>query len=123
MSRTTQEWEALLEGATPGPWVWIDEPDDADTQYIIDWVTGGMCLSLDTIGSGSAYKPSDPVLAAVAPEAVAEVVRLRRELEELLEVCDKVKDMRPSDDYEHGQYAGILQVGNTIANILNQEGK
>ena len=87
MSKTTQEWQQLLDGTTEGPWEWIDEPDDADAQYIVDCNTGRMCLSVDAIGSGSAYVPSDPLLAAAAPEAVAEVVRLREELEALRRAC------------------------------------
>lgn len=111
MSRTTQEWEALLEGTTEGPWGWR-------------WDEGLLAIigpDGQTVAIDADVRDSDAL--AAAPDAVAEVIRLRRELEELLEVCDKVKDMRPADDYELGQHAGILQIGNTIANILNQEGK
>lgn len=88
MSKTTQEWQQLLDGTTGGPWEWIDEPDDAHAQYIVDRKTGRMCISVEAIGFGSVYEPSDPLLAAAAPEAVAEVVRLRRELEQLRDMYD-----------------------------------
>lgn len=59
MSRTTEQWEALLDGTTEEPWVI------------------GATLK-DPLVDVSAGTYEDALLAAHAPAAVAEVVRLRR---------------------------------------------
>lgn len=71
-TRTTADWQALLDGSTPGPW----RP----------YVDCGM-MSVDCAADGTPVATDltldDAVLAASAPEAVAEVIRLREELEGL----------------------------------------
>ena len=74
--RSTQEWEKALEGATPGPWGYYN-PRGKDGHYDpIFGATPGDEIAL-------VKRPADWKIMALAPEAVAEVVRLRRELEEL----------------------------------------
>lgn len=123
MTRTTDEWQQLLDGTTEGPWEWIDEPGDADAQYIIDWNTGNMCLSVDAIGSGSSYRPSDPLLAAAAPEAVAEVVRLREELEALRRACiesAEEAERKAEVAYIPDPYVAVAETERDTADIITR---
>lgn len=74
--RSTAEWEAALEGTTPGPWGYY-APRGRDGHYDpIFGATPGDEIAL-------VKRPADWKIMAMAPEAVAEVVRLRRELEAL----------------------------------------
>lgn len=79
--RTTDEWDALLKGRSEGTWYATDEGDNG-SDLIID-ETGRSLLTVDELAEGwvgFATVP-DGKLAAAAPEAVAEVVRLRSEIE------------------------------------------
>lgn len=82
MTRSTADWQALLDGATPGPWHVHRDPDDIDATFIYsaEWP---LCIDVVPIGHGSDYREDDLPLAASSPEAVAEVIRLREELEGL----------------------------------------
>lgn len=101
--RSTAEWEAALEGTTPGPW--------ENREYGIG------PLYADIYGSVASENQKDEELAALAPEAVAEVVRLRRELTKVGEVLARmdreyatVADSNPRtgrDEYAAGYLAGI----------------
>lgn len=74
--RTTADWQALLDGATelaPAPWESFEHES-----FIRD------CDNGPIIGYGVSGATSEELaLIASAPEAVAEVVRLRKELEGL----------------------------------------
>lgn len=74
MSRTTDDWAALLDGTTEGPWE--SEADYAGGELITD---PSRIICSDQKYIGRIHAP-DGHLAAAAPEAVAEVVRLRREV-------------------------------------------
>lgn len=78
MTRSTEQWKALLEGTVPGPWRhrgygYIDTESGEPINGQNDW--------------DGAVHPDCGDLAAAAPEAVAEVIRLRRELESLRDAC------------------------------------
>jgi hypothetical protein len=99
--RSTAEWEAALDGTTEGKWI--------QAQGVEVWAEGDNGVNLYV---GSAYRHNGSLednarLFALAPEAVAEVVRLRRELETLR------RDMRhqPSNTL-------AADVGNAITIIL-----
>lgn len=78
--RSTAEWEAALEGTTPGPWGYY-APRGRDGHYDpIFGATPGDEIAL-------VKRPADWKIMSMAPEAVAEVVRLRRELEQLRHEC------------------------------------
>ena len=79
---TTDEWEALLAGTTPGPW-------NAGKEEIYGpYYAEVLAAETETRGSGyMAYEAPrlagerldrDLPLAAAAPDAVAEVIRLRK---------------------------------------------
>ena len=70
----THEWEALLDGTTPGPWAGI-----ADENTTCITTPDGVLIDVDE--HWSSCSEADARLAAHAPAAVAEVVRLRREIE------------------------------------------
>lgn len=80
MTRTTDDWAALLDGTTPAPWGW-------------EWDQGILAItgaSGEAVAIDADIRDSD-VLAA-SPEAVAEVIRLREKLEEHIRVWLIVAD-------------------------------
>ena len=72
----THEWEALLDGTTEGPWPGIA---DKDTTCIT--TPDGVLIDVDE--HWSSCSEADVRLAAHAPAAVAEVIRLRKAIAEL----------------------------------------
>ena len=91
----THEWEALLKGATEGPWKVYNEDSimilDADDTSVLD---------LDE--RYLTHKLSDVRLAAHAPAAVAEVVRQAAQIERLqaaLRQADKDAFWASADRY------------------------
>lgn len=95
--RSTAEWEAALEGTTPGPW--------ENREYGIG------PLYADIYGSVASENQKDEELAALAPEAVAEVIRLRRELEERVRIWQKVAEKLEN----RGDKDGAIQARHTVA--------
>ena len=87
--RTTESWEALLDGTTEGPWGWLW---DEGLLAIVGPDEEAIAIDADIKNSG---------MLAAAPEAVAEVVRLRRELEEL-------RDDYRTRPYPYGEVARDL---------------
>lgn len=99
MRRTTEQWEALLDGATPGPWDYDDIYPDCSN--IVD-DNGGRNVEL----------------AFVAPEAVAEVVRLRREIEWKLEAWElTAQRIQARGDHDGARFMMIMH--DQLAQILN----
>ena len=109
--RSTAEWEAALEGTTEGNWI--------QAQGVEVWAEGDNGVNLYV---GSAYQHNESRednarLFVLAPEAVAEVVRLRRELAKVGEVLARLdreyatvatSNPRPGrDEYAAGYLAGI----------------
>lgn len=84
--RTTDEWEALLEDTPPAPWksYALERHPNSDT-YIIG-ADGRRVAGSDRSDAAVPHGSTDLVTAA--PEAVAEVVRLRRALEQLRDMYD-----------------------------------
>lgn len=107
MSRTTQEWEALLEGTTPGPWRWY-------------WGNGIISVeSVDTMPVATDLNVRDSDVLAAAPEAVDEVIRLRWELETWRMRIEKGRDA-----FKNSRHANRCdKLIATITRILGQEEK
>ena len=74
----THEWEALLDGTTEGPWTGIADEDST-------CITTPDGVLIDVDEHWSSCSEADVRLAAHAPAAVAEVVRLRKAIAELAE--------------------------------------
>lgn len=91
----THEWEALLDGTTPGPWKVYNE----DSTMILD-ADDTSVLDLDE--RYLTHKPSDVRLASHAPAAVAEVIRLRREAAALRDQMTKSAERRKAM-YDQGR--------------------
>lgn len=115
--RTTGDWEALLDGTTPAPWRW-----QWDRGILAITGTNGEAVAIDA-------DIKDSEVLAAAPEAVAEVVRLRRELEEFLrELNDDlyhegIEDYGDIDDawpsmQEYGELTVKLAHRNILTRIL-----
>ena len=93
MTRTTEQWEQLLEGTTPGPWEIETIPEmryaHGETWEELGYHTvcgeHGPLFATDeqTVEEAEQYDDNEANirLAAHAPEAVSEVIRLRREIE------------------------------------------
>ena len=77
----THEWEGLLDGTTPGPW--FTNVGGFGRIESIGPISTGF-----SIGDGLDCDEDDATLAAHAPAAVAEVIRLRREIEGLRKAWD-----------------------------------
>lgn len=108
MSRTTEQWEALLEGTTEGPWGWR-------------WDEGLLAIigpDGQTVAIDADVRDSDAL--AAAPEAVAEVVRLRRELEEISIGLDR-KAERAQRNGAYSAAVGYRETAKKITRILNGE--
>lgn len=83
------ELKQLQEQATPGPWAVNIDPDDVDMTYIYDEL-GRLCLSLNPVGAGSAYCPADLELAALAPDLLAEVIRMRERVADTRDMARQI---------------------------------
>lgn len=79
MTRTTAEWEDLLDGTTPGPWAW----ETGEKVVYRHELLGAGDLPILKCGALRWPDEGDEALIAAVPEAVAELVRIRRELEQL----------------------------------------
>ena len=102
--RSTAEWEAALEGTTPGPWGYYT-PRGRDGHYDpIFGATPGDEIAL-------VKPPADWKVMAMVPEAVAEVVRLRRELEERVRIWQKVAEKLEN----RGDKDGASQARHTVS--------
>ena len=93
MRRTTEQWEALLDGTTEGPWK-FEEHYETEYPAGVEW--GPMLTGLEhhvlagekhLFGAYNDYAlieyPGNLRLAAHAPAAVAEVIRLRKAIAEI----------------------------------------
>lgn len=116
MTRTTADWEKLLDGTTPAPW------EAHGTMVIAEGIPPypPTVVSLSTVGN----QGRDVELIAVAPEAVAEVIRLRRELEELRDDLGKAEYFSDPDPDDHalGEMQEASRIGRHITRILNPNG-
>lgn len=113
----TDEWEALLEGTTPGPWVvrtnaagdiWLEGP--APEYGSLPPQPFEVCFY---------HNLKDVEVAATAPTAVAEVVRLRQAMTRLRDAY--AADDDPGDDYGRGAEAAYQIVARDLTRILEGE--
>lgn len=120
----THEWEALLDGTTPGRW---DRGANPREIYAVD-------DDAQAVFVGSTYRHNpqsgaDADLFASAPAAVAEVVRLRRALEEQLkELSDELEaeGVETYDDIDgtwpsmqrYGELSEVIAQRNFLTHIL-----
>ncbi len=112
MTRTTADWRALLDGSTPGPWSYAWDGDVIESDGGKDVLWNSDCAV------GWADKDIDVYLAASAPEAVAEVIRLREELEGLR---DAVKSGHDSIGLKRSNLplrATLAEIHQTLTQIL-----
>lgn len=120
--RTTEQWEALLDGTADGPWEVKHHGDD---------LVVSICTTVHDPKRfvGDFYGEWNARLAAAAPEAVAEVVRLHRALEEQLkELSDELEaeGVETYDDIDgtwpsmqrYGELSEIIAQRNFLTRIL-----
>lgn len=107
-NRTTQQWEELLnEGTELAPSPWMPHPQhcivrDNDNEPIIGWEAAGAT-------------EEELSLIASAPDAVAEVIRLRKALENMHAEYKFIWD-----HVDHPQARGILsQIDTDLTSILD----
>lgn len=123
MSMDTNAWKALLEGTEPGPWrasLLADgiEHEDGSSNYRGGIYPEGQGSPPILVTNG--MDKQNARLIAAAPAAVAEVVRLRRELEQLRDDLGQA-NYGGQDDvswYLQGQVAEAERVGRQIITIL-----
>lgn len=88
MTRTTDEWKQLLDGISPSQWeegqMEVYARDDHGRSFV-----AATANNLHPDEPAGYQTQCDARLIAAAPEAVAEVIRLREELEELREKADR----------------------------------
>lgn len=105
----THEWEALLDGTTPGPWTGI-----ADENTTCITTPDGVLIDVDE--HWSSCSEADVRLAAHAPAAVAEVIRLRRAFEELRDFC--AQGWSGASPYTRGMKDAYEGVADDLTRIL-----
>ena len=114
--RTTDEWQALLDGTTPGPWGhYVPRGTDGHYDPVFGDVPGDE-ISL-------VKRPADWHLIAAAPEAVAEVVRLREELEALRRACiesAEVSERNAEVAHVPDVYVGVAETERDTADIITR---
>ena len=108
--RTTDEWQTLLDGVAEVPWG--SRQDGHDPVWMIGRLGDNPARIV-----GTGYGEDNARLLAAAPEAVAEVVRLRRALEELRALYIKA-DYPDGDDWEKGKAHAYRRVLRYLARIL-----
>lgn len=114
---TTDEWEALLDGTTPGPW--RVDPTHPGTVEVADgtlWVAEIYGDGLGLEGADLDRAQADAAGIATWPDAVAEVVRLRRAMTRLRDTYAASDD--PGDDYGRGMEAAYQIAADDLARIL-----
>ena len=120
--RTTDEWQALLDGVAEGPWE--ARQDGRDPVWMIGRLGDNPARIV-----GDGYGEGNARLLAAAPESVAEVVRLRRAFEEFIgELNDDlahegIEDYGDIDDawpsmQEYGELTVKLAHRNILTHIL-----
>jgi|GEM_PF-3790227 len=83
MSRSTTDWQTLLAGSTPGPWAETKPPYTVDAPPELFSVSGELIFRIGEETDHPYKADGNLTLAASAPEAVAEVIRLRESIEKL----------------------------------------
>ena len=118
----THEWEALLHNTTPGPW--RVDPTHPGTVEVADgtlWVAEIYGDGLGLEGADLDRAQADAAGIATWPDAVAEVIRLRKAIEDLLGTLSKAKIDIARGDYEHGQHTAFLFAASQLTRILEGE--
>lgn len=119
MGRTTDEWAALLDGTTPGPWNvsggWIYGPRYAQVIVAETARRGSGCMSYEVPVLVGECIDRDLPLAAAAPDAVAEVIRLRRAIASVRD-----KHLRLADEMRPGiAHTVTKSYADNLGRILN----
>lgn len=112
MRRTTEQWEALLDGTADGPW----EVKRYDRELV-----ASICTTVHDPKRyvGDIYGEWNARLVAHAPEAVAEVIRLRKAMESLRDSL--AQPWQAQTDYERGLQAGYGYAAYTLTCIIEKE--
>ena len=123
----THEWEALLDGTTPGPWE-VEEHYETEYPAGVEW--GPMLTGLEhhvlagekhLFGAYNDYAlieyPGNLRLAAHAPAAVAEVIRLRKAI---AAVRDDYQRSADADSLGHFSTVPLIPVFNDLADTLTR---
>lgn len=118
MSRTTDQWQKLLDTVGDTDVEAVTEraffsEAEGDVEFHNIQYTGGRVVD-GWLNPGQSFRSREwAELVAAAPEAVGEVVRLRRELETMRGWAESLGTGRP----------GGPQVAQKITNIIDQEEK
>ena len=135
MRRTTEQWEALLDGTTDGPWEVETIPElrysNGETWeelgYHVVYGENGPLFATDeqTVEDAEQYQDNEANirLAAHAPAAVAEVVRLRRALEaQLKELSDELEaeGVETHDDIDGTWHSMPMQRYGELSEMIDQ---
>lgn len=107
-NKDTSSWEELLSECADS-WELGDTYADGSRQLLEDG---------SVIGTIAMHISQHEEVVAAAPAAVAEAVRLRREIEDLLGTLSKATIDIARGDYEHGQHTAFLLAASQLTHIL-----
>jgi hypothetical protein len=128
MSITTEQLEAMLAAATPGPWIcYADIPSADPNWHIVTTANKLRVLANVHIEPGNSVDPAKAAIIAAAPTITAELIAARRKLDAvqgLVETVEAYKSASKSEmvipAYRSGQWG---PKGSAIAKTLERKGE
>lgn len=99
MSITTEQLDAMLAAATPGPWIcYADIPSADPNWHIVTTANKLRVLANVHIEPGNSVDPANAAIIAAAPEVTAELIAARRKLEAVQAMVADRKDAMSIQD-------------------------
>ena len=105
MSITTEQLDAMLAAATPGPWIcYADIPSADPNWHIVTTANKLRVLANVHIEPGNSVDPANAALIAAAPTITAELIAARTRIAELEGALRALLDLNDN----HGPFGGEM---------------